>query len=103
MRCVKAFRHADKTLNVGDYIAELEAGCKRLALVGVVAEVRGKPPSIGSYLYATSSNGAVELSIDGEVWVVEFWRADAEYTSSESKLATFSDALDAANAWLATD
>ena len=42
----------------------------------------------------------VEVSIDGEAWFVEFWRAESEYASSESTLASFSDALDAVRAWL---
>ena len=83
-------------MSVDDYIAELEAGCKRLAAPGVVAVVRANPPSIGSFLYATSPLGAVEISIDSDEWFVEFWRADSEYASSESTLASFSDALDAA-------
>ena len=55
-------------MNVDDYIAELEAGCKRLAAAGVIADVRGNPPSTGSFLYATSAHGAVEISIDDEKW-----------------------------------
>ena len=91
---------ADKAVNVDDYIAELEAGCKRLTAADVVADVRGNPPSIGSFLYASSEHGAVEISIDGDKWFVEFWGADTEYASSESTLPSFSDAIDAARAWL---
>ena len=87
-------------MNVTDYIAELEAGCKRLATTDVVADVRGNPPSIGSFLYATSANGAVEISIDDDKWFVEFWRTDSECPSSQSTLTSFSDAIDAALAWL---
>ncbi|MEL6109869.1 MAG: hypothetical protein AAFU85_27990 [Planctomycetota bacterium] len=90
-------------MNVADYIAELETGCRRLAADNVVAEVRGDPPSIGSFLYATSVSRAVEISIDDEGWYVEFWHANSDDSLSESSLGSFSDALAAARDWLSSD
>ena len=91
-------------MDVADYIAALETGREKLAATGLTADVRGiDPPSIGSFLFATSPKGAVEISIDANQWYVEFWHVDSENPSSDAMLDSLSTAIDAARDWLIGD
>ena len=91
-------------MEVADYIQALEKARDEMIDAGFVAEVRKKEPAtIGSFLYITSSRGAVEVYVDGVDWYVDCWGSEDDHTLAEHSTTSFSSALDLARDWLSRE